>query len=80
MDKRDGDVKKPQEASDAAAVPGIEDAHDGDVMINVSGHKQELDRIFDPLSAVSLAVASGNVWPALAGSPYEFSKSISNGG
>lgn len=59
------DAKRAQDPSAIAAV--VENAHDGEV-INASGHKQELERIFDPLSAISLAVASGNVWPALAGS------------
>ena len=62
----DGSKKKPLNDSSAVAV-ALEGAHDGEI-INVSGHKQEVERIFDPLSAVSLAVGSGNVWPALAGS------------
>ena len=59
------DTEKANDSRTIAAA--VNRAHDGEV-INVSGHKQELERIFDPLSAVSLAVASGNVWPALAGS------------
>ena len=50
-----------------AVAPPLVDALDGDV-INISGHKQELERIFDPLSTISLAITSGNVWPSLAGS------------
>ena len=62
-------TKHDPEKSEQARVGGIlvsEEVADGDV-INVSGHKQELERIFDPLSAVSLAVTTGNVWPALGG-------------
>lgn len=66
VDSMGKDTEKSNEPSDATAA-ALEGAHDGDI-INVSGHKQELDRIFNPLSCISLAVACGNVWPALAGS------------
>jgi amino acid transporter len=35
--------------------------------INVSGHKQELDRLFDTFSVIATAITTGNVWIALAG-------------
>lgn len=64
---RDGEKHDP-EKTDGTRVGGvlIPDVNEGDV-INVSGHKQELERIFDPLSAISYAVTTGNVWPALGG-------------
>lgn len=65
MSNRKLDVEHTQGA--ATVAPALVDAHDHDV-INVSGHKQELERIFDPLSTISLAITSGNVWPSLAGS------------
>ena len=63
--------KKDAENSDHGAnskMPSIvAEAEEGDI-INVSGHKQELHRVFSKSSAVALAITSGNVWPALAGS------------
>ena len=57
----------PEKYHDGRAEPMLaDDTKEGDI-INVSGHKQELDRIFDPLSAISLAITTGNVWPALGG-------------
>ena len=56
----------PERRRDHARIPGDIDVSDGEA-INVSGHKQELQRIFDPLSIISYAIASGNVWPALGG-------------
>lgn len=59
---------KTKKARDSGAIAAADEGiHDGEI-INASGHKQEVERIFDPLSIISLAVASGNVWPALAGS------------
>jgi amino acid transporter len=46
--------------------PALEGVQDNEV-INISGHKQELDRIFDPLSIIGTAITTGNVWVALAG-------------
>lgn len=35
--------------------------------LNVSGHKQELQRNFNPLSLCALAITTGNVWIGLGG-------------
>lgn len=37
------------------------DVRDEDI-INASGHKQELDRLFSPFSIISTAITTGNVW------------------
>jgi hypothetical protein len=44
----------------------LENAAPTDI-INVTGHKQEMDRIFNPLSIIATAITTGNVWVALAG-------------
>lgn len=49
---------------------------DGD-LINVSGHKQELERLFNSFSVISTAITTGNVWIALAGT---IAVAIFNGG
>ncbi|KAK3713521.1 hypothetical protein LTR37_008479 [Vermiconidia calcicola] len=61
---------------DTITPPSVTDA-DADDLINVSGHKQEVDRIFDLFSTISLAITCGNVWPSLAGS---ITVAIYNGG
>lgn len=38
------------------------------VLINASGHRQELDRNFRLINIVGLGVTSGNTWIALGGS------------
>ncbi|KAI1629592.1 amino acid/polyamine transporter I [Exophiala viscosa] len=53
-----------------------QDVTDAD-LINVSGHKQELDRLFDRFSVISTAITTGNVWIALAGT---ITVAIYNGG
>lgn len=53
-----------------------QDVTDND-LINVSGHKQELDRLFDSFSVISTAITTGNVWIALAGT---IAVAIFNGG
>ena len=48
-----------------------------EIVINASGHKQELDRNFSFLAICGLAVTCGNVWVALGGS---VTVAIYNGG
>ena len=74
MEDNTHDAVKPHHQSVAQAVAAA-NAQDGDV-INVSGHKQELNRIFDALSTISLAITSGNVWPALGGTIVRICSSI----
>lgn len=38
-----------------------------DVLVNASGHKQELERNFGLLSICAVAVTTGNTWIALGG-------------
>ncbi|KAI4221861.1 MAG: hypothetical protein L6R36_006588 [Xanthoria steineri] len=45
--------------------------------LNVSGHKQELQRNFNPLSLCALAITTGNVWIGLGGA---ITVAIYNGG
>ncbi|KIW65905.1 hypothetical protein PV04_08120 [Phialophora macrospora] len=54
----------------------LQGVQDGDV-INASGHKQELDRLFSRFSIISTAITTGNVWIALAGT---IAVAIFNGG
>lgn len=56
-----------------SATEGIRD----DELINASGHKQELDRLFSPISIIATAITTGNVWIALAGT---IAVAIFNGG
>jgi amino acid transporter len=56
-----------------SSLAGIQD---GDV-INASGHRQELDRLFSRFSIISTAITTGNVWIALAGT---IAVAIFNGG
>ena len=65
MADRQDDLKDRTEATPSRAV---DDGIQAGEVVNVSGHKQELDRIFSPLSIISLAIASGNTWLVLAGS------------
>ena len=37
-------------------------------IVNVGGHKQELDRNFSLLSITALGIVNGNCWAALGGS------------
>lgn len=36
--------------------------------VNASGHEQELERIFNPISLYGYAVTTGNTWITLGGS------------
>ncbi|KAL8787457.1 MAG: hypothetical protein Q9213_002234 [Squamulea squamosa] len=55
----------------------IDDALSSENAVNVSGHKQELQRNFDLLSLCGFGITSGNVWFALGGS---LNVAIFNGG
>ncbi|KAL8843734.1 MAG: hypothetical protein Q9176_001942 [Flavoplaca citrina] len=61
----------------AFALSSNDDAAFSDVALNVSGHKQELQRNFGLLSLCGLGITSGNVWFALGGS---LNVAIFNGG
>jgi len=67
-------AEKPRRRSSVSSA--LQNVDDGD-LINVSGHKQELDRLFDTFSVVSTAITTGNVWIALAGT---IAVAIFNGG
>jgi amino acid transporter len=72
------EVPAPEQATEntprrRSSLAGIQD---GDV-INASGHKQELDRLFSRFSIISTAITTGNVWIALAGT---IAVAIFNGG
>lgn len=42
--------------------------HGTDLIVNASGHVQELSRNFSAWSLIGLGLSMGNVWPALGGS------------
>jgi hypothetical protein len=58
----------------SAEKPRLEadDTIDVGEVLNVSGHKQELDRQFSLLSICSIGITTGNVWAALGGSIVGF--------
>lgn len=41
---------------------------DSNEVVNASGHVQELQRNFNLVSLVGVAIVVGNVWPAIGGS------------
>ena len=53
-----------------------ESAGDTAEIVNVGGHKQELDRNFSLLSVTALGVVNGNAWAAFAGSMVRLSSGI----
>ncbi|KAL8814590.1 MAG: hypothetical protein Q9223_006198 [Gallowayella weberi] len=59
------------------ALSSSEDPSGPEVAVNVSGHKQELQRNFGLLSLCGLGITSGNVWIALGGA---INVAIYNGG
>ncbi|KAI4180261.1 MAG: hypothetical protein L6R41_007348 [Letrouitia leprolyta] len=65
------------EKSSSPALSSNGDAPAIEVGVNVSGHKQELQRNFGLLSLIGLGITSGNVWIALGGA---ISVAIYNGG
>lgn len=54
------------------SVVSSSEAHTLDAPLNVSGHKQELERNFGLLSVCSLGITSGNTWIALGGTVVSF--------
>lgn len=51
----------------SSALSSSDDAPGPGVALNVSGHKQELQRNFGLMSLCGLGITSGNVWFALGG-------------
>lgn len=60
-----GDESGSSEKRDTIDV--AESQHAKDVLVNASGHKQELERNFSLLSICAVAVTTGNTWIALGG-------------
>jgi hypothetical protein len=62
----------------SAEKPRLEadDTIDVGEVLNVSGHKQELERQFSLLSICSIGITTGNVWAALGGSIVCFPNSL----
>jgi choline transport protein len=61
-----GDERSASEKGEAT--PDVaEKPHASDVLVNASGHKQELERNFSLLSICAVAVTTGNTWIALGG-------------
>ena len=56
------------------SLPGVEsssasaESPPSGTLINVSGHRQELERNFGLISLCGLGITSGNTWVALSGS------------
>ena len=50
-----------------SSIDSVESPNNGS-LVNVSGHKQELERNFGLMSLCGLAITSGNTWIALGGS------------
>ncbi|KAF4548068.1 Amino acid permease-like protein 22 [Elsinoe fawcettii] len=70
------DEKKPQEAHHGKLTYNKDEVDEG-VIVNASGHKQELDRNFSLLSMCAVGIVTGNAWAALGGS---ISLAVYNGG
>ncbi|KAL8653414.1 MAG: hypothetical protein Q9210_002109 [Variospora velana] len=66
-----------EEQSSSSALSSTDDAHSLDAGVNVSGHKQELQRNFGLLSLIGLGITAGNVWITLGGA---INIAIYNGG
>lgn len=56
---------------------GTTTSHDPGVLVNASGHAQELSRRFNLLSLAGVGITVGNAWPAIGGTILV---AISNGG
>jgi len=54
-----------EKAQDASEVPN---ARPPEILINASGHRQELERNFHLINICGLGITSGNTWVALGGS------------
>lgn len=63
------------DAEDVAA--GVKETGQPAILINASGHRQELARSFSLVSLAGVGLTVGNVWPAIGGSILV---AISNGG
>ena len=60
--------KNTQESTEkSSALFSSDDAVSQELALNVSGHKQELERNFGLISLCGLGITSGNVWVALGG-------------
>ncbi|KAL8798375.1 MAG: hypothetical protein Q9182_006716 [Xanthomendoza sp. 2 TL-2023] len=73
----DKTTQPPATHEKSPALSSNEDASGLEVAVNVSGHKQELQRNFGLLSLCGLGITSGNVWIALGGA---INVAIYNGG
>lgn len=64
------EIANPKEIDPAKASRATESssAEPSDVLINASGHVQELSRGFNLLSLAGVGLVVGNVWPAIGGS------------
>ncbi|CZS97110.1 probable choline transport protein [Rhynchosporium agropyri] len=65
-EKQEGIVSSAK-ASDRASPPPSPE-HSREILINPSGHKQELERNFSLLSLCAVAITTGNTWVAIGGS------------
>ncbi|EXJ81954.1 hypothetical protein A1O1_08021 [Capronia coronata CBS 617.96] len=70
-------LKEKPAALDSATAADESHASSAEVVINASGHVQELERNFGLLSIIGVAVVTGNTWAALAGT---ITVAIYNGG
>lgn len=67
MDEKPAQPTPTEEKSSSSAPSSNGETATFDVGVNVSGHKQELQRNFGLLSLCGLGITSGNVWIALGG-------------
>lgn len=58
-----------------SSVDSVESPNNGS-LVNVSGHKQELERNFGLISLCGLSITSGNTWIALGGSVVRIAERI----
>ncbi|KAL9018129.1 MAG: hypothetical protein Q9185_004536 [Variospora sp. 1 TL-2023] len=66
-----------EEKSSSSALSSTGNANSLEAAVNVSGHKQELQRNFGLLSLIGLGITSGTVWITLGGA---ITVAIYNGG
>ncbi|KAH9883809.1 amino acid permease [Xylariomycetidae sp. FL2044] len=62
------EVKKEDNTEKPTDVSSVDAAASTSVLVNASGHVQELKRHFDLLSLIGAGLLIGNAWPAIAGS------------
>lgn len=60
--EQEAQVEKAGDPSEASATPP------SDILINASGHRQELERNFHLINICGLGITSGNTWLAVGGS------------